>query len=472
MGKRSSLLGAFIIIAAVVLLANVTAYSQHNFILEKAEPVVRAQLAESLSVTGVHRVKSNLSVNGEGAGVLIIDDWNSSFHGSPHGNSVLEVIQAIAPEADVWLCKLDFALALMPDFVGCLREMETRRLPVQIVNMSFSMGDKFYQNSCGNDMTEFGREIHRFAQKGVTFVSAAGNQGVKDSLRFPACHTDVISVGATYDVDGGSLTFQSAEFSCKDSAKLDKITCYSNVANYLDLLAPGTTVSTPSNARFGGTSASAPIVTGVAALMVSENRNLSKSQILQTLRNTGKPIYDAGTRKSFSRIDAFAAVSAIVNPGSRIGPSQGVVITEKNIINFDGNNNGRIEDLEFFGALEAWIREEIDNLIFFQLVDAWTQQVLVQTVEEKPTFEPTVQINTAPNHIIFTASNYARLTNVMIHDAAGRQVYAGSAEGNLLRWDVRSSRGSILANGVYFYTLFVEIDGHMTRQTGKMAVIR
>jgi subtilisin family serine protease len=472
MGKSSSFFSAIIIIFTMLFISNTTGFSQNNFILEKAEPLVRAQLAESLSVTGVHRVKSNLSANGEGAGVLIIDDWNSAFNGSPHGNSVLEVVQAIAPEADVWLCKLDFTLALMPDFVGCLQEMETRGLPVQIVNMSFSMGDKFYRNSCGFDLTEFGREIHRFAQKGVTFIGAAGNQGVKDSLRFPACHSDVISVGATYDMDGGSLTFQSSEFSCKDSAELDKITCYSNVANYLDILAPGTTVSTPSNSRFGGTSASAPIVTGIAALMISENPSLRKSQLLQTLRNTGKPVYDAGTRKSYSRVDAFAAVSAASSPSRNVGPSQGIVVTEKSIVNFDRNGNGTIEDLEFFSALESWISMEIDNDVFFQLIDVWTSQVLVQRIEEKEELSAELRINSSPNSIIFSAANQAKLANVMIYDAAGRPVYRGSSNGNQLRWDVRSSRGSILANGVYFYTLLIEIEGRLLRQTGKMAVIR
>ena len=464
---RTTILG-FLISFAVFMSLTQLALSEESYVIEKATPVVNAQLAESLSLTGVSDVHNKLNARGDGTGILVIDDWGNVTSGAPHGEAVLDVIRATAPGADVWLCKLDFALALMNDFTGCLLEMEERDLPVDVVNMSFSMGDKFYKSACGTELTQFGRAIHRFAQQGIIFVAASGNQGEKNGLRFPACHNDVISVAATYDAGGSKMVFQSSEFSCRDDSDLDKITCYSNVSNYLDLLAPGTVVSTPSNPRFGGTSAAAPVVSGVVSLMVSQNSQLTKQQVVSTLRNTGKSIYDAKLRRSFSRIDAYSALQSVVGVASNNQPSAGINIREQSLASFDANQNTIIEDAEFFKAVESWIAKRITDQLFFNLIDAWTSRSVLAAIETRVP----LQIQSTPTALYFNRSSSSEVARLNIFDLSGQLISTQMSSGRSLRWNLQNFQGRAVANGVYVYTVSYMLDGEPIHETGKVSVLR
>ena len=89
-------------------------------------------------------------------------------------------------------------------------------------------------------------------------MAASGNSGLTDGIGFPACISQVISVGNT--------------------TKSDKVNSSSNSVDFLDLLAPGTDVESavPSGAtclftppgpycEMTGTSQAAPHVAGLAA---------------------------------------------------------------------------------------------------------------------------------------------------------------------------------------------------------------
>ncbi|MBI1730256.1 PKD domain-containing protein, partial [Candidatus Acetothermia bacterium] len=41
---------------------------------------------------------------------------------------------------------------------------------------------------------------------------------------------------------------------------------------------------------------------------------------------------------------------------------------------FDKNNNNKLDDTEFFAAVDAWIAGQISDIIFFKLVDLWISQ--------------------------------------------------------------------------------------------------
>ncbi|MBI3642984.1 S8 family serine peptidase [Candidatus Acetothermia bacterium] len=464
------LLFSLIIISSLPVTAQIL-FAHGNYQFEKVEPVVQGQIAESFSVTRVDDAHQQLKADGKGVGILVIDDWNSLFPGAPHGESVFEIVRATAPDADIWLCKLDFSVAIISDFTGCLDEIEAKKLPVKVVNMSFSMGDKLYANHCGTDLTEFGRAIHRLSQQGILFVSSAGNQGSKGSLRFPACHEDVISVGATYDFDGSQLNFESDDFSCSDTPKMDSITCYSNVAKYLDLLAPGTTVSTSVNPRFGGTSASAPLVTGIIAMMLSKNPKLTRAELIQTLQDTGQSIYEKNLRKSFSRVDAYSAIQAI-SPESALGSRLvAPAASQQDVSGFDLNHNALIEDGEFFKAVDKWIGRQINDTLFFQVLDAWTSQVAVQSNESDHGNKKPFRLSYSGRSVQFAAGVDTDRMSLEIYDSNGRKIYADQSSCAELRWNFQSSGGRVVANGVYLYVLGLERDGRVVQHTGKVAVL-
>ncbi len=130
------------------------------------------------------------------------------------------------------------------------------------------------------------RAIAYAGDRGVIIVAAAGNDGAA-RLTWPAADPRVVSVGAT-DATGRQAGF-------------------SNSGAQLHLTAPGVAIQTASlnNERtlFSGTSASAPIVAGAIAALMSQTPGLTAAQaveILQTYSDDGgsagaDPNYGHGT---------------------------------------------------------------------------------------------------------------------------------------------------------------------------------
>jgi subtilisin family serine protease len=111
------------------------------------------------------------------------------------------------------------------------------------------------------------RAIDYAAQRGVVIVASAGNDQAAQ-LTWPAADARVVSVGAL-DALGQQVIF-------------------SNSSPQLQMTAPGYGVQTAwldeQRVYFDGTSASAPIVAGAIAAMMSANPGLSAAQAWQTLR--------------------------------------------------------------------------------------------------------------------------------------------------------------------------------------------
>ena len=98
----------------------------------------------------------------------------------------------------------------------------------------------------------------------------------------------------------------------------DALLSFSVTGNNVDLSAPGTsilTTGTGATYTFGsGTSFSAPIVAGVAALVMSANPNLTGLQVQAILKNNADDLGSAGWDPSFGygRVNAFRAVQAAI----------------------------------------------------------------------------------------------------------------------------------------------------------------
>ncbi|HPN32385.1 MAG TPA: S8 family serine peptidase, partial [bacterium] len=101
--------------------------------------------------------------------------------------------------------------------------------------------------------------INAAYDSGCVIIANSGNEGIS-TLRYPACNSKVIAVGA---VDN-SLARRST----------------SNYGSYLDLMAPGYNITTTAlgdtyTSSAGGTSMSCAYVAGVVGLMLSRNPNLT-----------------------------------------------------------------------------------------------------------------------------------------------------------------------------------------------------
>lgn len=116
----------------------------------------------------------------------------------------------------------------------------------------------------------FNEAVRRLIADGLIVVGAAGNQAKDACLYSPASEPSIISVGGT--------------------DKTDLRGTQSNFGTCVDLFAPGWdlvgawTGGTNVYRSSSGTSNAAPIVSGIAALMLQENPSLTQSQVEERLR--------------------------------------------------------------------------------------------------------------------------------------------------------------------------------------------
>ncbi|MFE9694193.1 S8 family serine peptidase [Micromonospora sp. NPDC005806] len=156
-------------------------------------------------------------------------------------------------------------------------------------------GAKIINMSLGGegDDTALHDAIKYATGKGAVVVVAAGNDG-DGRAQYPAAYSEVISVAAT-DASG-------------------KLTDFSSYGDWIDIAAPGAgIVSTGLGTDYyigDGTSFSAPIVSGTAALVRTMYPSLTPAQVLSWIRKNAR---DAGPRGvdpyyGYGILDAYASV--------------------------------------------------------------------------------------------------------------------------------------------------------------------
>lgn len=325
------------------------------------EPVVelRATRSEGGSLVKAPQLRNQFGGTGSGVGVAVIDSGVDATHaelagrvvaqgdftgttgdgtidGTGHGTSVAGIIAGgsggMAPQAGLWAAKIfdsngnGTSVNLLAALDG-LYESRNEFGGLHVMNLSISIGSSVFNSFAGCDAgpsPAITSTVNTIAQAGISMFVSSGNGAAKNGVSFPACLTNTVAVGAVYDGNIGSPSFNN----CSDSPTgADKVTCYSNSGVPLDILAPSHCSRTPQpgggyDSCFGGTSAAAPYAAGVAAQILSLRRNTTPAQMLEALATTGKPITDKNgiTRR---RIDAVAAYQALTGGGGGGGGGGG-----------------------------------------------------------------------------------------------------------------------------------------------------
>jgi subtilisin family serine protease len=164
----------------------------------------------------------------------------------------------------------------------------------QIINMSFA-GPK-------DSLIE--RAVAATAARGIVLIAAAGNAGAKSPPLYPAANPNVIAVSGT---DAQEKLFSA-----------------SNRGNHIALAAPGADIFLPApDGKYqmtSGTSFSAALVSGIAALLLERNPALKPNDVRTILTSTARDLGAPGRDDLFGagEADAFAAVTAAV--GSQATP--------------------------------------------------------------------------------------------------------------------------------------------------------
>jgi subtilisin family serine protease len=155
--------------------------------------------------------------------------------------------------------------------------------------------------------------------KGAVLVASAGNYGSTTPV-YPAAYDGVIGVAGT---DG-----------------TDNLYSWSSYGSWVEVSAPGINMTTGRNGWYGdfaGTSSAAPVVAGLAGLVLSAAPTASAAQVTAALTSTAAPI---GSSVRYGRVDAAAAVAAVSGgPAPTPSPSPTTSPSPVGSVTFSGSLN-------------------------------------------------------------------------------------------------------------------------------------
>jgi serine protease AprX len=160
--------------------------------------------------------------------------------------------------------------------------------------------------------------------RGVVVVASAGNTGPgAGTISVPGNDPYVVTVGAVDDNQTGVLSDDlGVDWSSQGPTLYDgfakpdvaasgrRVVSLRSLGSFLDQTLPDRVEGDGKYFRLSGTSMSAPVVAGVAALMITQRPTLTPNEVKYILKQTAKPVAGLGAgRVGAGMVDAKAAVA-------------------------------------------------------------------------------------------------------------------------------------------------------------------
>lgn len=277
--------------------------------------------------------------NGHGTNVAGIAVGGDGFTVN-FGTCGPEPFQGVAPGATLIGVKVCSSGGSCPtsSIVAGINHCASTSLPggqADVINLSLGGGQ--FSGTCDADASA--AAANNAVAAGVTVVAAAGNNGFTNALGSPACASQVIAVGATYDSNFPNCESSSTSFTwclnsfctstCTDNPVVqDARVCFSNRNANLDVTAPGSEIwsaastgGTTSISKYSGTSQASPHVAGLAALLVGEDPSLTPAEVRTLIQDGAVDLGAAGFDNNFGwgRINVVNSLN-LLGPGCTTNP--------------------------------------------------------------------------------------------------------------------------------------------------------
>lgn len=134
-------------------------------------------------------------------------------------------------------------------------------------------------------------------------------------------------------------------------------------------------------------------------------------------------------------------------PAPPPGPPPSDNDSGRTVEDYDNDGNCVIDDPEFFSMIDDWINQDLDNQSFFQGVDAWISQA---NICSSAATNVSLRIERTAEGVQFTLAGRESLGLFTILDSNGQVIYQDHSTGPQHFWNMRSTSGQLIANGVYF----------------------
>ncbi|WP_420627819.1 S8 family serine peptidase [Candidatus Leptofilum sp.] len=230
----------------------------------------------------------------------------ASIAAGDNGGSVV----GVAPEANIIAIQIfslfnsttycagysNCALTFTSDQILGLERVYELRDTFDIASVNMSLGGGQYFAACDSDSRK--AAIDNLRAAGIATVIATGNDGYRDSMSAPGCISSAVSVGATDNVDN--------------------VASFSNIAPFVDLLAPGVNIYAAVPGTLGtksGTSMATPHVAGAWAVLKQAMPGASVDDALAAFQVGAVPVDDdrsSGTVTDMPRINVNNAINGFV----------------------------------------------------------------------------------------------------------------------------------------------------------------
>ena len=195
-------------------------------------------------------------------------------------------------------------LTFLSDQIRGLQRVLDLRNTFSIAAVNMSVGGGTPTVNCDSDSRK--TLVDQLRAANIATVIASGNDGSSTGVSTPGCISTAITVGST--------------------TKADAVSSFSNSASSVDLLAPGSSITSAvlsgGFASKSGTSMATPHVAGAFAALRSVRNDLTVDQINTALRNTGVSITDTRNNLTRPRIILAAAVQSVLPPVVPITPDE------------------------------------------------------------------------------------------------------------------------------------------------------